>query len=475
MPDAPKTALLLAHSFPPISTAGVFRILRFVKYLPEFGWQPVVIASATRRGQVLRDERLLEQVPPGTIVQRLEMSNPEAWIGSLLRTGKPGGKSPNGSTTSATTAEPHLTAALPHATQTWRTWASKLQELLFRTPDENIWWVGPAVRAGLKAVRETNPDVIYTTGPPHSTHLSGLALRLLTGLPWVADFRDPWSRQPWGQKRNLWGAKLLPFIERECVRRASCVILNTGRMARDFQEHYHQFPKSKFVAIPNGFDPDLKPLVGECLRSSSVRAVGSHLRICHPGSLYHKRDLRPLLDAIRLLADSGLQVRFENVGDCVTRPELEIHVRKLGIEKSVVFENAVPHRDVLQRMANSDVLLVIQPDNALQVPGKLYEMMLFGKQILSLTDEGEVTDLVHRYELGEVARSNDAEDIARVIRRLAECSKKNEASSPKLATLEAFDGRLLTERLADRFDAVVRDFGSCGEQAMSHSRELSLI
>ena len=444
---------MFAHSFPPLSTAGVFRILRFVKYLPDFGWETAIVAAASRHGMVLRDEALLQQVPASTSVERPGILNPEAWIGSLLR-GRNGQADRNGHGAAAIAGA--TTPATDAAPARWRGWSKSFQELLFRTPDEYVWWVGPAVRAGMRAVKQRNPEVIYTTGPPHSTHLAGLITHQLTGLPWVADFRDPWSRQPWGQKRNLWGARLFPFIESQCIRHAARVILNTGRMANDFQKHYHAIRSSKFLAIPNGFDPDLRMTVEACLAASGGAKNSGPLTLCHPGSLYAKRDLRPLVDAIGLLKESGHSVRFENIGECPGKSEIEAYVRDAGLQESFKFDDPVAHRKVLERMARADVLVVIQPDNALQVPGKLYEMMLFGKPILALVDDGEVSDIVQRYQLGQVA-ANDPHEIACVIRALADGPR---CASPHPEAIESFDGRALTARLADCFGDVARECGA---------------
>ncbi len=462
MTDRSKTALLLAHSFPPISAAGVFRILRFFKYLPEFGWTPLVIAGLPRDADVRRDESLLAGVPGTIRVERRDLYDPEAWFGKLLAAWgwRADGRGPNGDVVPASTEA--KIAGGPGSGGGLGALVMKLRELIFRTPDDYVWWVGPAVRAGLRAIRQTNPSVIYSTGPPHSTHLAGLILRLATGLPWVVDFRDPWSRQPWGRKRNFWGAQLLPFFEAECVRQASCVILNTNRMAHDFRNHYLHVRKSKFIALPNGFDPELKTVVEDCVRLRSNGKSSAMLRLCHPGTLYGRRDVRPLIDAIRLLADADISVRFENFGDCPMKAEFEAYVEELGLTHLIRFDPPVSHPEALKRMAEADVLVLIQPNNDMQVPGKLYEMMLFGKPILSLTDEGEVTDIVNRYDLGDVAHSHDAQDIARGIRRLADRLRASGKHVANTAALEAFDGRLLTGRLAETFDDVVRDFGRAG-------------
>ncbi len=123
MTDCSRTALLLAHSFPPISTAGVFRILRFVKYLPEFGWRPVVVASPTRHGNVLRDEALLKQVPPNTIVYRPSMPNPEAWIGNHLRNFGGGEDHPS----PAVLRIEDAASSQPPVPRPWRTWMKKMR------------------------------------------------------------------------------------------------------------------------------------------------------------------------------------------------------------------------------------------------------------------------------------------------------------------------------------------------------------
>lgn len=448
---------MYAHDFPPMLMAGVHRILRFVKYLPEFGWESVVISAPSRHGTVSLDETLLKQVPQATVIERPAAFNPETELGKLLRRRK--GHVPSAAAPGSSFAAAMATAASAPSPRTWHDWLRQLREFLFRTPDEYVWWVGPAVRAGLRAIEQTNPAAVYTTGPPHSTHLAGLLTHQITGLPWIADFRDPWSRQPWGQKRNFWGARLLPFIESECVRGASCVILNTGRMADEFRRHYRQIRSSKFVALPNGFDPELTAVVDDCLRELHVPASAAPLTLCHPGTLYHKRDIRPLIDAVRLLADQGLPVRFVNIGDCPYQQEFEAYIAEAGLRGSIEFEKPVPHREILRRMAASDVLVVIQPNNDLQVPGKLYEMMLYGKPVLALADDGEVSDLVDRYELGESARSDDAAEIARVVHRLAERARSGVRPSPNPAALQAFDGRLLAARLAEKLSEVVRDFG----------------
>jgi glycosyltransferase involved in cell wall biosynthesis len=320
-----------------------------------------------------------------------------------------------------------------------------------------VGWVPYAVSSGLRLVRENHVEVIYSTGPPHSAHLAGLLLKNLTGLPWVADFRDPWSRQPWrDQSRNPWGYSAGSLLEAECVRRASAVILNTDRLADSFRQHYIAQPASKFQVVSNGFDPELRTTVQELLDRVPDPGPDRTFRMLHAGSLYNQRSLRPFVDLVRTLRAEGLPVSFEQIGHCSNEAETNAYIRECNLQDHVTIRTPVPHRQALEASAAADILVIIQPGNRLQVPGKLFEMMLFGKPVLALADDGAASDLVRRHQLGVVVGSDDPAEMVSAVRRLVLSLRDGSGKEFVGSGTAAYDGRRLVQRIASLFDR------SCG-------------
>ena len=224
-----KRVLLVAFGFPPTSSAGVFRTLRYAKYLQEFGWEPLILTVDNDASRRDFDESLLEPLSPDLVVCRTGIRAHDETVKKWINLGE--GKS--------------ALAALPPASdQTtraanesrWVAWTRSLRDLVLYTPDERIGWRSPAVSAARAMIEKYAPSVVYSTGPPHSTHVIASSISRSANLPLVADFRDPWARALWQAARNPWGVKLHPYFERRLVRRASQVILNTSRLADDFEQ-----------------------------------------------------------------------------------------------------------------------------------------------------------------------------------------------------------------------------------------------
>jgi hypothetical protein len=449
-----RRVLMITLRFPPAATVSVFRTLRFVKYLPDYGWDPLVLAAELPGDESGPGEALLEQVPQSLIVNRTRpWSLLPRWNGHSAEAAD----DQQGQDALYANGSPQH----PAYRRTSYGWLKRLPRTIWRfvsqTPDNYVSWTPPAVRSGLRIVRQHQPQLLYTSGPPHSTHLIGYSLKRLTGLPWVADFRDPWARKPWGSKsRNPWGEQFAQHFESLCVRAADRVVLNTERMADEFRAFYAGDPRaasSKFQAIPNGCDPDLTATINHLTIEPASHNGNGTVRLCHPGSLYRMRDPRPLIDAIGQLSEQGLSVAFEQIGHCDPSFQLQSYAAARGVADRVTIEPPIPHADVLRRMAAADLLLLIQPGTSIQIPGKLFEMLPFRKPILGLTDEGEAADILRRFDLGAVANGNDSPAIAAALRHLID-GRCNDPNQQRWAdAIAAFDGRELAGRLAAAFDS----------------------
>ena len=220
--------------------------------------------------------------------------------------------------------------------------------------------------------------------------------------------------------------------------------LNTPRLAERFRETYPA-ERDKFTAISNGFDPDSVPTVARLI---SAATAPPSFTFCHPGTLHGYRDPRPLLQALVRVARDGQPVAFEQIGHHDPRFRLD-QLASMSEPGGPLIRciPSLPHGDVLARMARAQCLVVLQSGSDVQVPAKLYEMMMFRKPILTLATEGATTDLVERYALGERVRPDDPVAIERALRRIIE----NHRHQPTGRWDEAgadFDGRHLTGRLA---------------------------
>jgi len=437
--------LMLAYNFPPAATAGVHRTLRFTKYLRQFGCHPTVLTRHCQPDS--GGEQLLAQVPDDVVVYRTGKANEPA--DPLLSSNR------RATTAGASAATDSLRRQSPRSriVQTAKCILRPGWELLTETPDQFVAWSRQAAVRGLEICRVGSFDAIYTTGPPHSTHLAGLKIRRKTGLPWIADLRDPWARRTWIKARNPWGQRLLPYFESKVVNAASIVILNNDASADDFRRVYRRLPAEKFVSLPNGYDPHLLP-IAEQLRQRRAREAepaGTETPvpvICHPGSLYGERDPRPILKAIEHLHHNGIDVLFQQIGYATPLFDPAGIAQELGIGHLVQCIPPVSHSHVMQYMSRADILLIIQPNTPLQVPGKLYEMLLFDQPILAVCDSLATDAVIASAGDAWSVKSRDVDGIADALKKMIGHKDSAVAGKRQLARA-GFNGCDLASELSD--------------------------
>ncbi len=463
--------LLITHDFPPDFSAGVPRLERFARNLPECGWQPFVLA-------LQRDPSESDAVVPAAddFFRSIVVERCRAWTWGRSRassTSPTEAAAPASDQSNKQNLEQDESPVGSSGQLPLRRWLGNLKSLLLGTPDKGIYWVPPAVAAGKRMIREHKLQAILTSGPPHSIHLAGRRLKQATGLPWIADFRDPWARRPWGHKKfNPWGQRLFPRLERICVAAADRVILNTGAMADDFREFYPQW-ESKFLTIPNGCDAHLVSRIERLISEVPERNDDRPLVLMHAGALYRQRDPRPLIEAIGLLNRRGIAIRFEQIGPCSGDFRIPDFVRRQNCSEFVSFTPPVPRDEALRRMATADFLLLIQPGTDIQIPGKLFEMIPFRKPILAIADAGATADLVNQYQLGAVAEDHAPAAIAAVIEKQIQSRQQSGAQLCWDKAIHDFDGRTLTAELAAALGAIVSGDDRHDANSETHSAALA--
>lgn len=337
--------LMVAFHYPPWQgSSGIQRTLKFTRYLPDNGWCPLVLTANSRAYPAVSPD-LLGEIPPGTVVRRAF----------------------------ALDAARHL--ALSGRYPGW-----------LAQPDRWVSWFVGAVPAGLALVRRHRPRALWSTHPIASAHLVGRALARLTGLPWIADFRDsmlddefptdPLTRRSYG------------WVERQVVEHATRLVFTTESTRRMYLARYPQLQASRCLVIPNGYDePDF---AGIRLPEQGPKSPGAPVRLVHAGVIYPgERDPSQFFAALAQLKRAGQLRATDCVFDlraCGSEQYLARMITDLDIGDLVRLLPALPYRAALQDCADADALLILQGASCNHlVPAKVYEYLRLRRPILALT------------------------------------------------------------------------------------------
>jgi glycosyltransferase involved in cell wall biosynthesis len=248
--------------------------------------------------------------------------------------------------------------------------------------DHGRGWVLRAARATRQWIHDWAPDVVVSTGPPHSVHLAARLGLGRSGTPWVVDLRDPWATPDGLFAETGWSAAVTRRIEASVVRRASAILTTTPELQEALQR---RFPTTAPAWLPNGVD----------MRELPARAESSHpgLSICHVGTVYFNRDPTPVLRAFAAFltahpaaASAGSMLRFVGYVSDDFRRGLEQTVNDLGIAPHVEVTGAVPRHRALEILAASRMALVLAQGQGIMVPAKLYEAVALGVRTMVITE-----------------------------------------------------------------------------------------
>ncbi len=351
-----KRVLMVAFHFPPqAGSSGILRTLNFVKYLPGNGWLPTVLTAKARAYAEQRND-LVASIPPQTRVLRASALDAARHL-SLA------GKYP-------------LSLALPDR------WSS--------------WWLG-AVASGRREIRQQRPDLIWSTYPISTAHLIAATLARQSGLPWVADFRDPMvsdGHPPAGLQRHLWQS-----LEARVLREAAVCIFTTERAAHTYAQRYPG-AAHKCRVIENGFDEEA--FEGVQAQRHGV-AAGSVLML-HSGLIYpFDRNPSSFFAAVAALLASG-QLQRQQLCIRFRAPqhggEVMAFATQHGLQDVVDIAPPVPYREAIAEMMGADLLLVFQGShfNA-QIPAKIYEYLRAQRPMLAVLDPaGDTAVQLQRFQ-----------------------------------------------------------------------------
>lgn len=444
-----RRVLVIASRFPPVASVGATRVRKFVKYLPQFGWDPVVLTGAQRAGRISAhdvrravDLESLNDIPETVPVHRL----------SAVLDNLPGH-------VSRRTAK-LLGSLIGFTGMDEARWGAALKWRLQRAhdcltfPDRGIWRWPAAVRDALRLHRQYDFDAIFSSGMPFSDHLIALTVSMLIRRPWLADFRDPWVEYVhWRQWQSSRGQLLTLACEAAVVHRAARVLSVNDSMTERFRARYPGLQKAKFVTLPNGFDPADFP-------KDRTFSEPNIFRLLHAGSLYAARSPQAVIEAfrrfIRETPDSADRARLDFAGRPgpflteLSRPEDRGTIRYVGM---------LPHSKALEAMAAADVNLIILPD----VPGsegdstaKMYECLGSGRMVLATVPlNGAAARELRNYEGVQICAPDDVESIRRAIGEMYQAWRTGTTRVARPAgQLATIDRRRQASKLAEILTSV---------------------
>lgn len=407
---------MIAYHFPPVAgSSGVLRTLKFSKYLPECGWQPIVL-SVTPGAYADRSSAQLGDIRPDVVVRRSFALDVSRHLS--LRGRYPGW------------------LALPDR------WAS---------------WLASAIPVGLALVRRYRPDILWSTYPIATAHLVGLALNRLTGIPWVADFRDPMTDEAYPPE--LTKRKVYRWIERKALTHCTLATVTTRGTLRMWEKSYPHIPRARLQIIANGYDEE--DFCSAELSASGSQPRKSRVTLVHSGVVYpSERDPRALFGALAKLrlSDAISEDNFRIVLRATGHDE---YLRKLivenGIEDIVKLEPAIPYRFALKEMLDADGLLLMQASNCNhQIPAKLYEYIRARRPVLALTDPGgDTAAALREVGLDSIVKLDSEREIMEHLQLFLCQIRAMTAPLPSLDSVASLSRRARTFELGRLFDSIV--------------------
>ena len=378
--------LIITYYWPPTAGSGVQRWLKMSKYLPQYGWQPVIYTPENPEAG-MTDESLLRDIAPEAEVIKRPILEPYAVFNALT-----GNKGKNSGKASAGSGAVNPINAVGHKSPLMRL-SLWLRANVF-VPDPRFLWIRPSVRFLKQYLREHPVDAIVSTGPPHSMHLIARELHRSTGIPWTADFRDPWTRIFYFKHLPLTrrSRKRYAAMELSVLREADRVVAVTDSMVRDFLEELGAHEKScgKFHVIENGYDE-------EDFAGITAAELPEGFNLVHTGLFSAegnpRRLWKVLAELCRDLPGFGRDLHLTFAGK--TDPEILAAVREAGLGGHLTDRGYIPHHEANRLQKAADLLLLPlreEPEAAGILTGKYFEYLAAGRPIAAFGPHGSVLE-----------------------------------------------------------------------------------
>jgi glycosyltransferase involved in cell wall biosynthesis len=429
-----KKVLIITYYWPPMGGGGVQRWLKTTKYLREYGWEPIIFTTENGEASVV-DEGMLKQVPKGIETLRVPIWEPFRLYKKLT------GKQKEDKLVPGTAATENN--SLMHNLSVW------VRGNVF-IPDARKFWIKPATKSLNSYLKNNKIDAIVSTGPPHTTHMIALNVAQKNNIPWLADFRDPWTNIDFYHKLKLtnWADKKHKRLEQTVLNKASQVVTVSWSWAEDFLKLSDRMP----MVITNGYDP-------EDFTKAGTVSLDKKFTITHAGSLNDDRNPHALWEVLSELCNDenfakDLEIKFIGQVAPVAIEEL----KKAGLEKNLNLIDNLSHNKVVVELMKSQVLLLPLNDTPNidgVVPGKLYEYIGAKRPIICIgKPTGDAAKIINETNAGSVSDFNDTVTLLATIKFYYEQYKNNQLTIES-KDYEKYSRKLLAGQIAEELNKIL--------------------
>ncbi|MCB9208112.1 MAG: glycosyltransferase family 4 protein [Ignavibacteriales bacterium] len=435
-----KKVLIVTYFWPPAGGPGVQRVLKFVKYLPNFGWQPIILTVANGEYAAV-DPTLEKNIPKNIRVYKTKYIEPFSFYKKFL-----GIKN-----------EQNIpTAVLAENTTNRKQKVANWIRLNIFIPDAKIGWKYFAVKEGLKIIKSERPNLIYSSSPPPTVHLIAKSLSQKTKLQWIADFRDPWTDIHYyeNQKRLEISKNLDLKLEKNVLQEADKI---TCISQLDIEEDFGKKTDiGKCINIPNGYDEE------DFYDLNTNRTNKNIFTLLHLGAVNSERNPIGLFEALKNLKqnkfiDSSV-FQFVFVGK--VENVIKETITEFEIEDLISFIDYLPHQQALKYLEEAAMLILLitnSEKNRRILPGKTFEYLRAQKFVLGLgPTDGEVSRIINKVQSGEVVNYADKVKIEKIIKQQFNSWHRDllDYISSK-EVIAQYNRENLTKKLANIFDELI--------------------
>jgi len=439
-----KRLLMVANPFPPMASGGNNRLLRFLRHLPSYGWETTVL-TARAEGP--------EPEPADVRIVRAAAPNPERAYALARRLRRRASASPASAPLQSARLPDTLTSdELPRDALNTSSNDATMSEIARATsrrapfdrwlfvPDQYVGWIGPAVWQGRQLLQRERFDVIFSSCPRPSAHLTAAALARLSGLPWVADYRDPWTTNQFRRYPTVLHRAAHAGLEKIAVAQAAAVTAVNEPILADLRARFPELTGRPTEVLPNGYDRD-EPV-------DEVR-LGPGFWLVHTGRLYGRDEqLRLFLEAFATLPND-VHVLFLGVAGSMIRARAQA----LSISDRVHVEPYAPHRRALGYQRAADVLVLLTGRQPESLSSKVFEYLIADKPIFAVTPRGSAAQELLD-EAGASRCASPDEPLAGPLAQFVADAREGHLGVRDERVVARYDAAMLTCQLAELLDGL---------------------
>ena len=425
----PNKVLIICYYWIPAGGPGVQRWLKFVKYLPNFGYQPIVYIPENPNYPII-DKKIENEVPKEAIIIKNKIFEPYQLAAKFSKK--------DSKTSSSGIIAPEKQQSFMQKILLW------IRGNIF-IPDARMFWKKPSVKFLQKYITDNQIDTIITSGPPHSLHLIGLKLKEKLDIRWIADFRDPWTTISYHKalKLSTFATKKHKKLEQKVLQTADNLIVTSPTTKKEFEN----ITKKPITVITNGYDTI----------ENSNAALDNKFSLAHIGSLLAERNPKILWLALQELCNEieGFKSNFQlNLIGKVSQNILDT-LQEFQLMESTQVLGYVSHKEAILYQKKSQILLLIEinsMDTQCIIPGKLFEYMVSGRPIIAIGPEkSDIQDLIQKTNTGVYFNYEEKEKLKQQILEYYILFQEGKLQAYGIG-LEPFSRKNLTGQLVNILD-----------------------